>query len=73
MAEVSGSNVRKVDSEEIECILGNRGENHVEIIIKDVWLSQPIHNTLDLGETDLWSGIRAFIISANVPARTFLM
>lgn len=36
MAEVSGSNVRKVDSEEIECILGNRGENHVEIIIKDV-------------------------------------
>lgn len=36
MAEVSGSPVGKVDSEEIDSsILGNRGANHVEIIMKD--------------------------------------
>lgn len=39
MTEVSGSLVPKVDSEEIDCILGNRGANHVEIIMKDVRLS----------------------------------
>ena len=39
MAEALGSSVGKVDSEEIDCILGNHGANHIEMIIKNGRLS----------------------------------
>lgn len=41
MAEALGSPVDKVESEEIDCILGNRRANHIEVIIKNVELIHP--------------------------------
>ena len=72
MAEVSGSLVGKVDSEEINCILGNRGVNHVEVIIK--CLTESPLSAIHRSWMKLISGVGFELLSSsqNVPARTFL-